>query len=228
MWESNTSISKSPEKGDSTFKAFQEQVYLLILSRKHELAEKVILGWYFSSHGLDLFLTHFKLLCLVCNLSEKCVTQVIILYHKSFSWSDNMRNSCSPYPSYPCLLSLLMIDAESFFSNLMPAWLFSNLALWNIFHRRRCIHVQRRCTESTWLLFHLTRLSLLPLQDSHGPWAHKIWQYGPALRGGAISPLVWCNPPVTLNWERDLDVASIEAAAPTNIPSPVLCWHKWL
>lgn len=67
----------------------------------------------------------------------------------------------------------------------MPAWLFSNFALWSIFHRKRCIRVQRRRTESIWLLFHLSRLSLLPFQDRHCPWGYKIWQCGWALRGGA-------------------------------------------
>lgn len=45
------------------FKAFREQVCLLIFYRKSELAEKIILGQYFASHALgifDVFLTTLK------------------------------------------------------------------------------------------------------------------------------------------------------------------------
>lgn len=72
------------------------------------------------------------------------MTQVVVLYHKSCSWSDNVRSSCSS-------LSQLRLRALPtggwcwvFFSNFTPAWPFYNSALWSIFHSRRCIHGQRR------------------------------------------------------------------------------------
>lgn len=140
-----------------------------------------------------------------------------------------MRSSCSSLSQLPLRALPTGGWCWVFFSNFTPAWPFSDSALWSIFHSQRCIHVQRR---RIWDQVH----DFYPILPGFHCFCFKTDMVPEDIRYDSVDQhfevvqhiYTWVvslsHTSVTLNWERDLDAASIEAAAPTDIPSPA-CRH---
>lgn len=82
------------------FKAFQEQLCLLILSRKPQLSNILSRVNTFIHVPLDFFVFQ-KLLNLGCNLSEKDVSKGVVPYQKCYLWPNSLRSSRSSLPQLP-------------------------------------------------------------------------------------------------------------------------------